>query len=247
MLELSGVGFAYARGNWVLRGVDLAVRAGQVTAVLGPNGRGKTTLLRCAAGLLRPQEGRVRRERPVSFVPQAHSTAFAYRALDMVLMGRVRQVRAYSTPGRRDREIAAESLQRVGAHELAERSFAELSGGERQLVLIARALASGSGGLILDEPASALDLRNQGRVLTLLRELAGSGIAVLMTTHHPDHAMYAADSAVLMLGPGRTRSGPVADLLTDGELSGLYGVPVRTLDYDEDGTARRVVVPRYDC
>lgn len=246
MLELDGLGFAYRPGRWVFRDVGLVLPAGTVTAVLGPNGVGKTTLLRCAAGLLDAQEGSVQRNGPTSFVPQAHDTTFGYRVLDMVLMGRARHVGTFSVPGRADRFAASAALARVGLSDLADRPFPTLSGGERQLVLVARALASGSEVLILDEPASMLDLRNQGEVLTMLRDLADDGMAILLSTHHPDHALYAAHQAVLMSGPGDLRVGDAGALLTDHALSVLYRVPVRTVTYDADGVTRRVVATSYD-
>jgi len=112
-------------------------------------------------------------------------------------------------------------------------------------VLIARAVASGSRVLVLDEPAAALDLRNQGQVLNLLRELAGQGLAILMTTHHPDHALYLADRGVLMMGPDDVRIGPADTLLTDRALSELYQVRVRTISYDDDGVPRRVLATSF--
>lgn len=245
MLELDGVGFAFEPRRWLFRGVSLSLRAGEVTAVLGPNGRGKTTLLRCAAGLLRPLEGTVRRAGAVAYVPQTHAAGFGYQVREMVLMGRARHIRAYATPSRGDRVAAEAALRRVGLHHLAERPFPQLSGGERQLVLIARALASESRVLILDEPASALDLANQGRVLSLLRELAAEGMGILLTTHHPDHALHLADQAVLMVTADDVRVGPAGRMLADEALGELYGVPVRTVCFDDDGTPRRVLVTRY--
>ena len=162
MLELENVGFAHSGGNWLFRGVNLGIRAGEITAVLGPNGRGKTTLLRCAAGLLAPVEGRIVARCAVGYVPQNHGGGFGYAVQDMVTMGRARHIRSYATPSRHDRAAAGEALHRVGLGDLAQRPFPQLSGGERQLVLIARALASESEVLVLDEPAAALDLRNQG-------------------------------------------------------------------------------------
>ncbi|WP_028924929.1 ABC transporter ATP-binding protein [Pseudonocardia acaciae] len=245
MLELHRVGFAHPRGDWLFREVDMAVRGGEVTVVLGPNGRGKTTLLRCAAGLLRPLEGEVRGAGAVGYVPQALGSGFGYGVLDMVVMGRARHVRAYSTPSARDRAVAESALRRVGLTGLADRPYAQLSGGERQLVLIARAIASDSEVVILDEPASALDLANQGRVLALLRELADGGLGVLLTTHHPDHAVSLADRVALMLPAGRVETGPADAMLTDDALGELYGVPVRTVWFDDDGARRKVLAPRY--
>jgi iron complex transport system ATP-binding protein len=246
VLELDGIGFRYHGGDWVFRGVSLTVPAGSVTVVLGPNGTGKTTLVRCAAGLLTPVEGVVRRQGAVGFVPQARSGAFAYKVLDMVLMGRSRQIGLFGTPGRADTVAAVEALDRVGILDLRDRPFPTLSGGEQQLVLVARAVAAEAPILALDEPSTALDLHNQARVLTLLRKLVADGLAVLMTTHHPDHALYLADSVVLMVGVDDVRTGTAAALLTDETLTDLYGVQVSTLTYQHDGTDRRVIVTGYD-
>lgn len=246
MLELSGAGFHYPRRAWVFRDVSLRVPPGSVTAVLGPNGRGKSTLIRCAAGQLVPQIGTVRREGPVGFVPQAHGGAFAYRALDMVVMGRVRQVHVFGSPGRDDVVAALDAMDRVGIADLQDRQFPTLSGGEQQLVLIARAVASESPILALDEPTAGLDLHNQVKILTLLRKLVVDGMTVLLTTHHPDHALHLADSVVLMMGADDVRTGPPRELLTDAALSTLYGIDVRTVDYEIDGSSGRAVITRYD-
>jgi iron complex transport system ATP-binding protein len=245
VLELAEAGFAYTPGRWVFRGLSFAVPPGTATAVLGPNGAGKTTLIRCAAGRLRPQEGEVRREHTVGYVPQAHGSAFAYRALDMVLMGRARTVGVFRSPGPADTAAAERAMERVGIGALAERRFPTLSGGEQQLVLIARAVAAGCPILVLDEPATGLDLKNQARVLALLRELLADGMSMLVSTHHPDHAMYLADSVVLM-GRNGVVAGTAAQLLTAPELSALYGVRVGTVDYDDGGLPRRTVVAHFD-
>jgi iron complex transport system ATP-binding protein len=242
VLELDGVGFGYPGRGWLFRDVSLRVPAGTTTAVLGPNGRGKTTLVRCAAGLLAPRAGTVVSDGAVGYVPQARGGAFAYRALDMVVMGRTRLIGVFSTPSRADRTAALEALGRVGIGHLADRRFPTLSGGEQQLVLIARAIAAQCPTLVLDEPCAGLDLQNQARILRLLRRLVAEGMAVLLTTHHPDHALYLADAAVLLMGPGDVRAGGAAELLTDATLSELYGIEVRTITYREGGTERRAVV-----
>ncbi|MDQ4025804.1 MAG: ABC transporter ATP-binding protein [Actinomycetota bacterium] len=246
MLELDRIGFAYRSGSWVFRDVSARIDRGAVTTVLAPNGRGKTTLLRCAAGLLEPQEGRVRRAHRMAYVPQAYNVTFGYRAIEMVLMGRVRHVAAWSVPGRRDRVAAIAAMERVGLGDLADRPFFELSGGEQQLVLIARALAAESPLLILDEPASALDLRNQSRVLALLRSLAADGMAILLTTHQPDHAYHVADAVILMHAVQDVRVGPADALLTDVALSELYGVRLRSMTFTDGPVVRRALATIYE-
>lgn len=246
MLELASAGFRYPGREWVFRDVTFRVPAGTVTAVLGPNGSGKTTLVRCAGGLLTPQEGSVVRAGPVGFVPQAHGGAFAYRALDMVVMGRVRQIHVFGTPNRADRVAALDAMERVGVAHLRDRQFPTLSGGEQQLVLIARAIASECPILVLDEPVAGLDLHHQAQVLSLLRKLVTDGMAVLLTTHHPDHALFLADSVVLMTGPSGVLTGEPSQLLTDGALTSLYGIPVRTVAYQHNGRDGQAIVTQYD-
>ncbi len=243
MLDLVGIGFAYAPGDWVFRDVTFGLEPGTVTSVLGPNGRGKTTLVRCAAGLLTPQEGSVRRDVPAGFVPQARGTAFAYPVREMVVMGRAAHVGVFAVPGRRDRAAADAAMDRVGITELADRTFPTLSGGEQQLVLVARAVASGHPVMVLDEPATGLDLGNQGLVLGLVRSLADDGLTVLLTTHHPDHAMVVSDAVVLMGGPSEVRHGPADALLSESELTALYDVPVHEVDVP--GAGRRALVTGY--
>ncbi|AWL41912.1 MULTISPECIES: ABC transporter ATP-binding protein [Streptomyces] len=243
MIQARSLGHRYTRDTWVFRDVDVTAREGRVLAVLGPNGRGKTTLLRCLAGLLAPSEGTVTTTTPVAYVPQSHSASFGYSVADMVLMGRSRHLKAYATPGRRDHELTAQALDRVGITHMARRSYAELSGGEQQMVLIARALASQCRVMVLDEPVSALDLRNQARVLTLLQELTASGMGIALTTHHPDHALHLADDALLVLGPEDVRTGPAAELLDADALGELYGLPVTTCSVRGPRGPRTVVVP----
>jgi iron complex transport system ATP-binding protein len=244
VLELRGAGFGYSPDDWVFRDVSFSVPAGTVTAVLGPNGSGKTTLVRCAAGLLAVRDGTVHRSETAGYVPQAHGSTFGYPVLDMVMMGRARRIGIFRSPGPRDRAAALQAMDQVGIAGLGDRLFPTLSGGEQQLVLIARAVACGSPLLVLDEPSTGLDLKNQARVLGLLKDLSGTGMSLLVSTHHPEHALFLADSVVLM-GRGRVLTGPAAALHTDARLSELYGVGVSTLSYDDGGTPRRTVVTRF--
>ncbi|MCG7606958.1 cobalamin ABC transporter ATP-binding protein [Mycolicibacterium sp. (ex Dasyatis americana)] len=249
MLELDGLGFAYDRERWLFRDVCYQLAPGEILSVLGPNGRGKTTLLRCVVGLAEPSEGRVRADGVIGYVPQSHRSTFAYTAMDMVLMGRVRHLGRMTRPGRRDYRCAQAALERVGIAPLADRDYPSLSGGERQLVLIARAIAAEGQVLVLDEPAAALDLRNQGRVLHLLRGLADEGHGIVLTTHHPDHALEIADTALLLGGGADVRVGPADTLLTDVVVSELYGVRAHSLTLTPTSATdspRRTIVVRYD-
>ena len=243
-------------GRAIGRGLDLALETGEVLCVLGPNGAGKSTLFRTLLGLLPAQGGEVtvdgraiatlaRRDiaRAVAYVPQAAGGYFDFSLVEVVEMGRTAHLGAFERPRASDRRIAIESLERLGIAKLAERPVSEVSGGERQLALIARALASEARALVMDEPTANLDFGNQSRVLAEIARLKASGIAVLLCTHDPDHAFQVADRA-LLLGEGRAIAmGPIADVLTNANLSRLYGIDVRVAQVEGPTGARRVCVP----
>lgn len=239
------VGFAYGRrAAPVLQGYSARVKRGNVFAILGPNGRGKTTLLKLLLGTLRPASGSIRMLGQPAFVPQLFHVGFPYRVLDMVLMGRARHVGLFSTPSKRDETEALAALGQLGLDDLAARGFDELSGGQRQLVLFARALASGAEILILDEPTSALDLHNQGIALEWISRLARErGLTVIFTTHHPQHAHAVADDALLMFSEDSYVCGAVEDVLNEANLQRLYGVPMRELAFEYEGETLSALVP----
>lgn len=246
MISIDKAGHWYRPGHWLFRDLSFKIEPGQITAVLGPNGTGKTTLLRALCGSLALREGRVAAEAAIGYVPQALNASHAYSALDMVLLGRARYLGRFGVPRRVDTERAFECLSEVGLAHIATQRYDRLSGGQRQLVLLARALASDCRILVLDEPASALDLANQGVVLRLLRDLADRReLAVLFTTHHPDHALEVADAALLMLRDTRHVHGPIDKALTAEHLSELYGVAVRRIDTVSGGETAAAFVPLY--
>ncbi len=247
MIEASDLAFRHgAAGPWLFAGLSFSLRRGQTLVLLGRNGRGKTTLLKCLAGLIPPSAGTIRRQGIVGYVPQHFQPPFAYSVLDMVLMGRARHVGLFSAPGAEDRRRAQEALELIGLAPLQRRSVTTLSGGERQLVLIARALASEADILLLDEPASALDFRNQAVMLATLRRLvAKRGLTMVMTTHEPTHALEVADRAVFLHGAGQAEEGPVDALCTESRLSMLYGIPMRRLDYGIGARRSSSIVASY--
>jgi iron complex transport system ATP-binding protein len=246
-LAFEGLSFAYRPGAWVLRRCSGAVQPGRVLAVLGPNGRGKSTLLKLLLGVLRPQEGSVHIQGRVAFVPQLFDTAFGYSALDMVLMGRARHVSLFAQPSARDEAAALTALDRFGIADLAARPFHDLSGGQRQMVVLARALVAEAQVLLLDEPTSALDLRNQALALRWMARLAREdGLAVVFTTHHPHHAFAVADDALLMLDTDRFASGPADTVLSEANLRALYDVPLRRVCFEHDGRTVETLVPVLD-
>jgi iron complex transport system ATP-binding protein len=246
MIEVLGAGHWYTPERWVFRNLSLRVDRGEVLSILGPNGRGKTTLLKSLIGLIGLREGTVKLGGAAAFVPQVFHAGFQYSVLEMAVMGRARYVKLLSQPSRKDYAIAAEALDRVGLSAFASRPFNALSGGERQLVLIARALASRCEILVLDEPASALDLRNQATVLRLLAELAGRhGITVVYTTHHPQHALAGNSRVLLMLAADHYLTGTANDVLNEANLEALYGVPVKRVRIGDAEHAYAGLVPIY--
>lgn len=244
MIRLDKVGHWFRPERWLFRHLSLEMMPSTITAILGPNGCGKTTLLRALCGTLALREGTVGADAHIGYVPQALNADHAYSAIEMVLLGRSRFLGRFNSPGRRDIDRARECLSEVGLSAIAEQRYDRLSGGQRQLVLLARALASDCRALVLDEPASALDLANQGVVLRLIQRLAHTHqLAVLFTTHHPDHALGIADNTLLMLRDAAHLSGPVETVLTEDNLARMYGVPVRRIDVRSGDEIAAAIVP----
>ena len=250
-LEIRNLSFAYG-DHRVLEDVSFTLDKGEFLSVLGPNGVGKSTLFRCILGRLDGYGGAItsggddlkkmpRREaaRRMAYIPQIHTPTFSYTVLDTVLMGTARQLSPFAQPGRAQMEQAMAALERVGAAHLAQRDFPRLSGGEQQLVLLARALAQQAEILIMDEPTSALDYGNQLRVLELVRELAGEGYGVLLSTHNPQHALTFATKTLALLGGRVAALGRPDEALTPELIFALYGVDV----IFAETPAGRVLVP----
>lgn len=226
MIRFDSAGVRFG-SRWIFRNLDLLVNDGSCLALLGPNGRGKTTLIRSLLGIQPLSEGHRAAPSLIGYVPQVGSAPAHYRVLDMVVMGRAKALGVFGSPKNDDYDAARSALARVGLSAVAERSFAVLSGGERQLVLVARALATGATTIVLDEPSSALDLANQSRLLALIRNLTEDpAFTVVFSTHHPQHALHLADDVMMMMERGVLR-GPVDTELTEENLRQLYGVDVR--------------------
>lgn len=243
MIEIDNLAVARS-GTAVLEGYSLSVTPGSVLAVLGSNGVGKTTLLNCIVGLLRPSSGTVAVNGRMGYVPQLFHAAFSYSVLDIVLMGRARHIGLFGAPSAADYVAARRYLDLMQVRHLEERSFNTLSGGQRQLVMIAQALASECTILVLDEPCSALDYKNQSIVIGMLRSLNEQlGQTIIFTTHLPQHALEVASDVLLMQDARSYRHGATADILTADNLSGLYEVPIDKVQFV--GTEQFTFVPRF--
>lgn len=223
---------------------SFSVPAGGVLAVLGANGVGKTTLLMSLIGVLPAQAGRCDVAGRTGYVPQLYDIAFSYSVMDVALMGRARHIGLFGAPRSRDYKVVHRFLDLMGIGDLADRALNTLSGGQRQLVMIAQALSSECEVLILDEPCAALDYKNQDVVIGLLGRLsADHGITVVFTTHAPQHAVEIASDVLLMNGVGDTLSGPASEILGAKNLTTLYGIPIARADFS--GGDGFTYAPRY--
>ncbi len=237
MISVAGLGFSYGERQ-VLREISFSAEKGDFLAVLGPNGVGKSTLFRCVLGILKRYSGTIsiggrdirgmsRREMAglMSYIPQNHGTAFSYSVLDTVLMGTTHEIGTFGSPKAEQIQRAENALEQVGISGLENRMFNRLSGGEQQMVMIARALSQQAQLLMMDEPTASLDYGNREKILTLLKGLTEKGYTVIISTHDPQHAL-SYSNKVLALQDGRVASfGETEEVLTTELMRRLYGIP----------------------
>jgi iron complex transport system ATP-binding protein len=244
-LSFRHVRFGYQRTHPVLHDVSFALQPGRVTAILGPNGAGKTTLLALALGWYQPWDGeiwlgdrplraygRAERGRRLALVPQSEHTPFDYSVLEYVLLGRAPHLPPLAMPTPADYAAALAALNDAGIAGLADHPVPQLSGGERQLMLLARAIAQAPRLLLLDEPTAHLDLHNKARLVQIMRDLRRRGVTMLMTSHEPDVVLAVADD-VLLMEPGRPpQFGPLDEIFTAEALSRIYDLPIQLATVD---------------
>lgn len=232
----------------VVEGFSARIETGEVFCLLGPNGVGKTTLFKTILGLLPRMGGKVALDgrdtarmnseelaHSVAYVPQNHVPPFAFSVRDVITMGAVAQRGMFSSATATDRELADAILAELGVSKLADRIYTELSGGERQMVLIARALAQRPRFLMMDEPTSALDFGNQVRVLRCVRHLADEGLGIIMTTHQPEHLAQCRARGTLILDSHTFVTGDAREVLTPENLAAAYDVEVAVADLPYKG------------
>lgn len=235
---LEDVRYGYAKRR-VLDGISFSLTTPEIFCILGANGAGKSTLLACMAGQLSVQAGRIAYDgrevrdyappalaRKIAYIPQSHTPTFPFTVREVVMMGRASSLGTFSAPGRAERELAAEKMALLGIERLADQPYTEISGGERQLVLLAAALAQESRLLLLDEPTAHLDFGRQFRFLDILQRLQQMGIGIVMTTHFPDHALQIADRAAI-LAQGKIQAiGRPQEIITAENMTHLYRIPI---------------------
>ena len=259
MIEVKDLHFSYHLNNEVLKGVNFTLKEGETLCLLGSNGTGKTTLIRCLLGFSLNKHGAIMVEgQPLSrlsarkkahfmaYVPQSSSLAFPYRVNEVVMMGRVAHLGTGAGHSKKDREAVAHALRRLQIDHLSDRRYQELSGGEKQMVLVARALAQEAKYLIMDEPTANLDYHNQVKILTAVKYLATQGFGILMTSHYPDHAFLACSSVGLMKSGRIEAFGSPDEVVTTESLSKLYETPVHVIRAEVGTLSIKTCIPLLD-
>ena len=256
ILKAEDVSFGYPGAKEFLQGISLSLHKGDVMCLLGPNGAGKTTFLRCLLGINKFKQGKIYVEgrdireitakelaRKIAYVPQANALVFPYKVLDMVIMGRSPYLNLMSTPSADDRCIAQAALEKLGISHLENRLFSEISGGERQMVLIARALTQQSDLLVMDEPAASLDYGNQARILQMIRGLTQQNYSIIMSSHFPSHVFLIGNKVAFMKNGKILAFGKPDDIVNDKNLSDLYDAKIRVITTDiQDERSRKIKV-----
>ncbi len=256
LIQVEEISFGYTEEN-VLSDISFTIKKGEIVTLLGPNGCGKSTLIKIMLGLLRPAEGDIffngkniqqmsskSLAREVAYVPQLHKSSFPYTVRDVVLMGRIPHKAFFFQYSKADMGIAADALGRLSISHLADRAYTEISGGERQLTLIARALAQGAKTFIMDEPASGLDYGNQMRLLDQIIKLSREGYTFIKSTHSPEHALWIADRAIMIKNGALMADGKCDEVISSKNLFHLYNARVNVLKLNR---SLRVCVPQTIC
>lgn len=241
-LEINHVSCGYGNKN-VVEDISIKLESGEILCLLGPNGVGKTTLFKTILGFLKPRGGEIlingeniqnwsrrRLAKAIGYVPQSHTPPFPFKVLDVVVMGRTAHLGFTGSPSAADMAIAEEALEILNVSFLKDRIYTEISGGERQMVLIARALAQQPEILIMDEPTSNLDYGNQIRVLEQINCLAQRGWGVIMTSHFPDHAFLCSTKVALMQRNNNFKVGYVDEVINEENLKSAYGINVKIIN-----------------
>lgn len=254
-IEVKNLRFCYG-ARPVIGDVSFTAEKGELLAVLGPNGVGKSTLFRCLLGFLKPVGGEIlvdgkelgaysRRElaKKIAYIPQSHSPAFDHTVLDSVLMGMTAQLGVFEQPGQAQREKAMQMLRALGMEKLFDRGCMKISGGERQLMLLARALVQDASMLIMDEPTANLDYGNSCRVMERVKKLGQNGYTIIFSTHDPNQAFSYATKVLALKDGGVMAVGAPEAVLTQAVLSRLYGIPVARCEMETAFGRKTICMP----
>lgn len=253
IFQIDDAEFSYNGSDRIFRDVNLSLEEGDVLCILGPNGTGKSTLIKCMNGLLKLNSGNIflgnqniqsmkknDLAKMIGYIPQSYSSTFAFSVFDVVLMGRAPHLSLTSVPGEKDYKIAENALKSLGILHLKDKTFTEISGGERQMVLIARVLAQQPQILLLDEPTSHLDFGNQIRTLEVINKLSENGLSVIMTSHFPDHAFLSSNKVAIMNRGTIMDIGTPESVITEDNMRNAYGIDVKILEVSEH---RKACIP----
>jgi iron complex transport system ATP-binding protein len=261
MIKVSNATFSYDKEE-IFKDINLDINEGEIFCLFGPNGCGKSTLIQCILGILNLESGSiVLRGQDVStmkpqmvakvaaYIPQVHDKPFPFKVIDVVMMGRTAYTGMFSLPGSEDRKIAEEAMERVGISHFRDRPYTQLSGGETQLVLVARALAQQTPALIMDEPTAHLDFRNElGFLETTVKLVKTTGITVIMATHSPNHALYFEGCALktrvaLMNNQQIVLQGTPSSVLTVENMTSTFNIESKVLPYTWEEHQMMQIVP----
>lgn len=256
LLEIHDVYGGYGNGD-IVKGVSCAADRGDVLCLVGPNGCGKTTLFRLILGSIPLSRGTISIDGQdtknlspkelanlIAYIPQYHAPVFAYTVLDVVIMGRASHFSSFDTPKSVDREAAFAALEKVSALELANKKYTALSGGQRQLILIARAICQSAKVFVMDEPAANLDYANHQLLIDVIADLAGQGYCIVMSTHSPEHPFSVGSKALLMKGGKVAGFGAPKEIITPQNLQAVYDIEMDVVTVcDRYGTQRTICLP----
>lgn len=243
MITVDNGCFGYKKDEIILKNVSFSLEAGKIMSILGPNGIGKTTLLKCLIGILKWDSGHTFLDgheirspldcKKIGYVPQAHPIAFSYSVQELVTMGRAKYVSMFAVPSKSDQRQAWKAIEDVGICGIAKKSCNQLSGGQLQLAFIARALAGEPEILIMDEPESHLDFKNQFLILNLIQKLVSErNISCILNTHYPEHALRISDKT-LLIGKNNHLFGDTEDIITQKNMNDFFGIQAKILDLQE--------------
>ncbi|WP_311337504.1 ABC transporter ATP-binding protein [Campylobacter ureolyticus] len=234
IVEVSNLGFFYKEDKFCFKDLSFSMNQNETLVILGLNGQGKSTLLHNLVGILKPKLGKVSIDKSFSYLSQNISLNFSYKVIDIVLMGLANQISLFQTPSKDDYERSKKALETLDILHLQNRLYETLSGGQKQLVLLARAIVANNKILILDEPFSAMDLKNQNKTLTLIRNLKKElNLSVIFTTHNPNHVHAVADKTLILYDDLSYKFGKTDDVLTPSNLTKLYDVRVESVKFEK--------------